>query len=639
MKHLMERKDKINKDLEEKNKTEENNVKEEEENENEDEEENKEGKEEDIEEEDEENEKKDVKEDDKNNVLKVNLQMEKLILHSLAVVASINKPEKFPFYQLFESLMDEDNKGDVSLLELLNFDYSACTVFGVNEKNRLEVDRYYCSKCKNVYYLPTNTDLKKCFCSKKLKDKYKFKKYSKVFEKKYQESKKNKNQGLRINTLVKEPITTSVDKNIISFRIINIFKNCFFLGLNDIFPKSSKRLFNSNHTKEKIQSISSKFKGNKNRIKNYFKCHIEADLDYLKRIYKLKIKPYNLMHFMFPKIFEILKNVSDSRKVQGIIEAEEYILRNLTNKLDTFKDKINKIAMEEYHNLGINNELQTLEKNTEIAMNLRVTEIEYTAGVFEVHSFKQVCEVTKGNIIEELLFGKLNNKFLKEMFSYKTILVEQKKEASDDEEQQKERNFNCVQYLILAILEFSNYLGKMFEVEFDLETLIELKFSDAFKKKFPSISLEHRASDFDEEDGEENEETNAKKLVYLYHGFKKTLRNLMRLADGQTITKIFPFLQIPSNSDEKKQPELNNEFNQKKDFKKLHINTLKNLLENNDFTMSMLLINSQLSQKSIVMRLIECLGKFQNSLINKYGQSNDRPLVKHLYLYKIKSFL
>jgi hypothetical protein len=339
---------------------------------------------------------------------------------------------------------------------------------------------------------------------------------------------------------------------------------------------------------------------------------------------------------MFPKIFEILKDVSDSWKDQGIIEAEEYILRNLTNRLDKFKDKINKIAMEEYHNLGINNELQTLEKNTEIAMNLHVTEIEYTAGVFEVHSFKQVCEVTKGNIIEELLLGKLNNKFLKEMFSYKNILVGKKEEASDDEEQQKGRNLNFVQYLILAILEFSNHLGKMFEVEFDLETLIELKFTDAFKKKFPSISLEYQASPLDEEDGEE---TNAEKLVYLYHGFKQTLGGLMRIADGQTITKIFPFLQIPSTSDKKKRPELNNEFNQKKDFKKLHINTLENLLKNNDFTMSMLLINSQLTQKSIVMRLIECLGKFQNSLINKYGQSNDRPLVKHLYLYKIKSFL
>ena len=530
--------------------------------------------------------------------------LQSLVMHSLAISLGIKKHEDFPYNILYNSLLKGTVEDDISNLELFNFDFAECIVFGQNKKNKLEANLYRCKSCDQLFY---HKKTKKClFCRKEVK-KMSAKKYAKKLKAK-------KKQGLRINPLVEESIALHQEQDIISFRVLHLFRNCVLLGLRMIFPEESDALFKADKGLKKIERLD--YFKRSHSIEEYLEMHIQSDLNYLKRIFKLKIKPFHLVHTLFIKLGDSISDISKPWYESKISELEQDFLKSISRDLQQMPKEIVSINKAELESLKISNPLHILEKD-EQAAKTPLIDSKISDGVFEVHALKEHIKLSRHHIMEELLLGKLDKGFLKEIYNYKDVLTGQVR-IDDQAESENKQEINFFGDFITTMLELSKNVAKIFEVEYNKDDLVKQKFKDCIKTKFGIETLDLNDAQ-DDNDLEDNQKI-LSDVLNLYFEFKENLTNLLTFARKKDIMNIFPFILSTTRPTDK-------EINSRGEFKQLSTSTITNLIQNDDFTLGMLLIHSQLARVSLVMRFCRCLGDFQNFLIRKHGEESDRRVM------------
>ena len=129
---------------------------------------------------------------------------------------------------------------------------------------------------------------------------------------------KEQKKSLILNRFWTESFNGSLrEENMISFRVMHLFKNCFLLALYLLKPKRFEEVFQikknlANHSKFPYKSK-----------ERYFLDHIENEIDYLKRIYRLKSRPFDTIRNLFGQLFNVIDKLGNIWRKSTVMDSAE----------------------------------------------------------------------------------------------------------------------------------------------------------------------------------------------------------------------------------------------------------------------------------------------------------------------------
>ena len=570
--------------------------------------------------------------EENDTIRKLNPKLRSLVLHSLAVLLTLEERDRFPLLQLFSAMRTNSLAEVKTAIAFLNVDYALCRVIGESKDDRLDVEFYQCREpaCKEHFYAPKDQNVERCdFCPRGNPKKQKSRR-------KYQKrAKSTQATEMVLNPVIDESVVIVKEENLVSFRVLMAFRHCVLLGLKGLFPTQFATLFKLN------QQIKARESMKRWRTdERYLAGHIEGDLDYLKRIYGLRIKPYHLMHKLFARLAADLGKVPGTWEVDRLEERTLECLGILTfDMIKPMEPRIRQIGQNELDKLRIQNQWHNLENSLDELGRVHVSESRVDERVFEVGALRNQQRIGQGHVKEALIMGTLKDGFLKEMFELKQLLII-KSEHSSEEDADKNFEINFIQDFLLSCLELSRWLSEKFEVEFNEDELHEASLFECVKEKF-NVDLREKWDDFVRKTGvkeEDNDENEDQMIAKLFIDFKNKFGRFLRFCKNENVKRIFPFISEQAHTSFANSAE---EFGSKGEFKKISLDRLKRVLDDDEWTLAMLLVHSELAKKSLVMRICLSLANFQNRLIQSHAHGECTRTV-NIYNYsedKIADFI
>ena len=554
---------------------------------------------------------------------RLNPRLRSLVLHSLAVLVSLDQRDKFPLLRQFAALRKGKVKKAKKLLGFLNLDYALCRVIGSSKDDRMDVDFYQCrdDRCGECFYAPRDHNVDKCdFCPRPSPKKRSRKTYRAM-------TAERRNTEILLNPLVRESLVVEREEHLASFRVLAVFRHCVLLGLKSLFPEKFESFF----------KMAKKLKARKSTenwrtSERYLAGHIENDLNYLKRIYGLRLKPHHLMHKLFARLAANLDEKPGTWKQDKLPQTTSWCLQVLASDLmPPLERRAKQIGQAELDVLGIRNQWHSSENALDNAGRMSVSESRVGEQVFEAGALRNKQKIDQGHVKEALIMGTLGDGFLKEVFGLKAVLTVDSGPA-DDPAGEKKAEFSIIRRLLLSCLELSRFLNENLEVEFNQDELHDVKLVDCARRRF-KIDLRQKWEEFVQNDDQEEPGQGADKgdrLAELFIGFKCDFKVLLKCCSNAQIRGLFPFIAEPARTSRMKNPKEG--FRPGGEFRQVSLSRLEALADEDAWSLAMLLIHSELRKKSIVMKLCQSLCDFQNRLIQDYARREGKRTV-NIYNY------
>lgn len=500
-----------------------------------------------------------------NSPLLQNFEIQSIVWQSLFILVTLENAKDFPLAVMLDDFYKCKQDTNLTLntfswMEYMNVDLDLLNENALNDK----IDNNYYYKCKNFkktkHFFYSNHLIKECkFCKKKGEKPKKLKKCRK-FMKIYKE---RKVQKLIVNNFSRHSVKGSLkDENIISFRIMFLFKHCCLLGLYIIDKDIFEKLFG-------LEDYLLPKHKNKNRSTlEYLYFIIEKEIDYLKRVYRLNSRPYDSIRIVFNNLRNIIETLgvdweSNNEGKGNFKPSKDQEKSEKDKKINYFKKIINgkyqepnellfdkireSMKNQELNEFSIDNKHKKLfdimdqldnhnqiSKTAESMKNLDLNKsqqlsTEFTNLYIESLDYFDSFDMTniKETLIVKEISGNENYKFLK--FYFKNEFLQK----------------NCIYKYYEDILSFAKILENNLEIKYLNQKYLDETFVDYMKKKGTNLEFNQLKSNQNSQFSivDEFNEKEIKKIIESYEDFALRLNSLINEGEQPFNANILEYLE------------------------------------------------------------------------------------------------
>ena len=230
-----------------------------------------------------------------------NQNIQAIVWQSLITLASLEKSSSYPLAKMLIFILNDSEEisqnSEYDWIQYLNTDIVLFNFVDVSAKKKSKYKFLHCPKCEKIFWVGKDQQNVSCAFDKK------HSKLKKSSKKKYMKFilKRNKKEII-LNSFSKESFVGSKkEENLVAFRVLNMFKYCLLLGLSILNEDRFEAVFKLQRVLKKQHKLSLS-------PREYLLFQIENEVDYLKRIYCLRFRPFEAIRKLFAKFGKIMAN-------------------------------------------------------------------------------------------------------------------------------------------------------------------------------------------------------------------------------------------------------------------------------------------------------------------------------------------